>query len=561
MTQMITASKTPRAITVIGYCLLVIVLASCSGDGSKMRAQLEELERQNRADSVMTNDSLAEQLVKYFDRHGTPNERMRAHYILGRTYADMGEAPQALEEYHTAIECADTTANDCNYHTLSRVYSQMASVFHQQNLPQDELKALARFIHYIQVQGDTLQALRYQALLIKPYYLLGEKDTVLSIIARLNEQLENRGYHTDAVRNLGTAIYIYTERGQLAEAGRLLETYERESGMFDSMGNIVRGAEGHYWVKGNYELSINQIDSAEYYFRKAIQYGNIDAVSNAYKGMIAVYRHKQNLDSVVYYSHLNEVILDSLHNRMQTDAIHQAASLYDYTRSLKLAEQEARKRRETQILSFVLLFTAALVLAVQFRRYRRKLKERQVKYRQLYNELTNVKAERQSILEELDSLKARQYDEIIERKEHKNLELLQRITELETVIGRYKMFREGNHYEEFKSSQVALQFEKMASFRKNQPLPSKADWEILEKQFRNSMPDAYSTFCEHGLSPLEIRTCILLILNHEESVISGLTQSSGTVISTAKSRANKKLFNRQGASSLKYNLMRLIDAV
>ena len=89
----------------------------------------------------------------------------------------------------------------------------------------------------------------------------------------------------------------------------------------------------------------------------------------------------------------------------------------------------------------------------------------------------------------------------------------------------------------------------------------KADWEILEKQFRNSMPDAYSTFCEHGLSPLEIRTCILLILNHEESVISGLTQSSGTVISTAKSRANKKLFNRQGASSLKYNLMRLIDAV
>ena len=97
MKQMITPSKTPRAITVIGYCLLVIVLSSCSGDGSEMRAQLEELERQNRADSVMTNDSLAEHLVKYFDRHGTPNERMRAHYILGRTYADMGEAPRAVD--------------------------------------------------------------------------------------------------------------------------------------------------------------------------------------------------------------------------------------------------------------------------------------------------------------------------------------------------------------------------------------------------------------------------------------------------------------------------------
>ncbi|MCR4914745.1 MAG: hypothetical protein K6A96_03225, partial [Prevotella sp.] len=59
MKQMITPSKTPRAITVIGYCLLVIVLASCSGDGSQMRAQLEELERQNREYEDFTTDSLA----------------------------------------------------------------------------------------------------------------------------------------------------------------------------------------------------------------------------------------------------------------------------------------------------------------------------------------------------------------------------------------------------------------------------------------------------------------------------------------------------------------------
>ena len=63
--------------------VLAIVLAACSGDGSEMRAQLEELERQNRADSVMTNDSLAEHLVKYFDRHGTANERLNLLHVLG----------------------------------------------------------------------------------------------------------------------------------------------------------------------------------------------------------------------------------------------------------------------------------------------------------------------------------------------------------------------------------------------------------------------------------------------------------------------------------------------
>ena len=119
--------------------LLLAVLAACSDDGSQMRAQLEELERQNRADSVMTNDSLAEHLVKYFDRHGTPNERMRAHYILGRTYADMGEAPAALEAYLDAADCADTTTLDCDWAKLSRVYGQMSEIFYLQGLIEDNI--------------------------------------------------------------------------------------------------------------------------------------------------------------------------------------------------------------------------------------------------------------------------------------------------------------------------------------------------------------------------------------------------------------------------------------
>lgn len=86
-------------ITLACLCALFLVPACSGGDKEQMLRQLEELERMNRADSVMQNDSLAEQLVEYFDRHGTPNERMRAHYILGRTYADMGEAPRALEAY------------------------------------------------------------------------------------------------------------------------------------------------------------------------------------------------------------------------------------------------------------------------------------------------------------------------------------------------------------------------------------------------------------------------------------------------------------------------------
>ena len=106
-------------------CALWLMMSCGEGKGDRLK-QLEMLEEMNRADSVMNNDSLAEDLVDYFDKHGSPNEQMRARYILGRTYFDLGELPRALETYLKATDCADTTASDCDYKTLSRVYANMA---------------------------------------------------------------------------------------------------------------------------------------------------------------------------------------------------------------------------------------------------------------------------------------------------------------------------------------------------------------------------------------------------------------------------------------------------
>ena len=133
--------------------VLCLSFASC-GDGSRRRLQLEELERQNRADSLMTNDSLALSLAKYFDRHGTANEQMRAHYILGRTYADLGEAPQAIQSYQDAIDRADTTSQDCDYYTLCRVHAQTASVYYDQLLPDNMIHEERLAMKYAKMAND-----------------------------------------------------------------------------------------------------------------------------------------------------------------------------------------------------------------------------------------------------------------------------------------------------------------------------------------------------------------------------------------------------------------------
>ena len=100
-----------RLLTIIGI-FLCLVLQGCK-------------DQENQEESLMTNDTLAIGLCDYFDGRGTPNERMLAHYILARTYVDMNEIPQALEELQKAAACADTTAADCDRRLLTRVNRQV----------------------------------------------------------------------------------------------------------------------------------------------------------------------------------------------------------------------------------------------------------------------------------------------------------------------------------------------------------------------------------------------------------------------------------------------------
>ena len=71
-------SKMKKILTGLIFVGAMALLAGCGGNKAQMLQQLEQLELQNRSGEPMLNDSLAEDLVSYFDRHGDANERMRS---------------------------------------------------------------------------------------------------------------------------------------------------------------------------------------------------------------------------------------------------------------------------------------------------------------------------------------------------------------------------------------------------------------------------------------------------------------------------------------------------
>ena len=283
--------------------------------GDRMYFELVRLKAENKSEVTFKSDSIIKEVVEYFKEKGNANEKMLAYYLLGRTYFDMEEAPEALQAYYDAISSADTTSTSCDYSTLTVVYGQMSRIFHQQNLPHDEIWALKHYIEYIRRYESKKDYLIAKEQLIRPLYLLNEKDSVLQIIKDTYSALKQMGEHQEAADAIAVAIFIYIERGELDKAKHAMDIFEKESGLFDKYGNITEGREHYYYTKGFYELAVNRLDSAEYNFRKAIKYGYL---SDGYKGLLSIYREKQNIDSVNYFSRQYEAAQDSLHNKMQT---------------------------------------------------------------------------------------------------------------------------------------------------------------------------------------------------------------------------------------------------
>ena len=527
--------------------------------GDRMYFELVRLKAENKSEVTFKSDSIIKEVVEYFKENGNANEKMLAYYLLGRTYFDMEEAPEALQAYYDAISSADTTSTSCDYSTLTVVYGQMSRIFHQQNLPHDEIWALKHYIEYIRRYESKKDYLIAKEQLIRPLYLLNEKDSVLQIIKDTYSALKQMGEHQEAADAIAVSTYIYLERGELDEAKHAMDIFEKESGLFDKYGNITEGREHYYYTKGFYELAVNRLDSAEYYFRKAIKYGYL---SEGYKGLLSIYREKQNIDSVNYFSRQYEAAQDSLHNKMQTNAIHQMSALYNYSRSQKEAEQEREKAQDRlYLLSIISFATIILLMAVIFVAwlYRKNQKEKKARIAELEKTLNSARLQRNTILEELRILKEKDYESIIAIKEKQEQELTKRIEILEAESINKKNtidVRRTDNIEGFLDSAIAQQFVKRATSKTERIKPTESEWNLLTSQFSKDIPVTYKSFGQgKPLSQLEQRICILLILDIPEKVISLMTDSYASTISNAKARANEKLYGKKDAHSLRNNLI------
>jgi tetratricopeptide (TPR) repeat protein len=527
----------------------------------RMQYLLHRTNAENKTDFQFTTDSLTKELVDHFDSHGTVNEQVLAHYLLGRAYSDMGEAPQAINSYQNAIDAADTTIADFNFQTLVCVYSQIAEIYHNQLLLTNEIEVRKKACHYAFRANKKRWGIYNQAMTAGAYILLNKKDSAEILLKSAIEQYRKYGYTQDALRYSRALLQIYTESPKrLSEAKALMDQFEAESQLFNEHHELPPSQRQYYDYKGKYYEGLNRLDSAEFYYRKIYRSGmSFTNQDPMYRGLLSVFSKRHQADSIAKYAQLYGMANDSSIALKDRELVAQMASLYNYNRSQKEAEQERGKTRETREILAVFILFAFLLIAVISWIYFRKQQMKKKKIRQLESELEKAMLTRREVQEELKQLKSQDYESVIAANEKKESELTQIIERLKAENDTFRS-KERNtdidHLEDFLESNIAQLFIKKAKGKTGRPIPSDAEWRLLESQFIKDMPNTFKSFGEgKTLSQLEQRICVLLILDISEKTISTMTDSVASTISNAKARANDKLFGKKEAHSLKTNLI------
>ena len=376
----------------------------------RMKLLLLRMKALNKLDCLLDTDTLAS-LVKYFDRHGSANDRMLANYILGCYYIGKGNSPEAMRYLHLAAEAADTTDAGCDWRTLHKVHVHTAQQLMYQNALMDAMDENTLALKYAMAAKDTFNAIITLEQRSNIYLNQKQDDKAFDIRSKLYGMYKNHGYDKEAAISVWPLVSMLAKRGNLAAAKRCIGIFEKESGLVDSIGNIEKGREAYYVDKGIYMFKLNKIDSAEYYFRKCL--GNTNSHFNckdSYEGLEDVYKKRHIPDSVAKYSDLARITTDLMYAEMNTTHLQQMRAMYNYNEyklSAEVYKRKALSARLTTIIIALVVSILAICVAIYIRKKRRARRMEVLKYERSIAELEKARQELYTVNERQQAEMAR----------------------------------------------------------------------------------------------------------------------------------------------------------
>ena len=508
----------------------------------KMRYELLRHKAMNKACITFTSDSVMKEVVDYYDHHGSANERMLANYVLGCVYRDMYEAPMALEYYNKATEQADTTAADCDYGTLYRVYSQMGFLFSKQYLPYQLLDAFGKAVKYAYLAKDTLNAIINYQNRENAYSYLGNKDSVIAINLHAATMFKQIGNNYAAAIAFGCNYNYYVEKEDTLNALKTFKAYfstgyEGNSEYEDSKAYVL-------CQKGTYYMFTAQLDSAYNNLQQSLRLCKSYSIKAATTKALAQYYAKVNQPAMAMkYALQSSEYNDSDLIEARKTQLQQVQAMYDYSRNQEVAKRAEQKAKRSMQMNYMIVFACVILFLFLSYIYRKQLalKKKRIAASKLVYEDCLLKLKRlQEEKAQLVAEKDKKLAQIITEKENAISKL---VSEIHDIQNRYSLSSMSDAYLVLKNSSI---YKKIQCIETH-PLEemNEEDWTELADTVEELIPN-FIPMLKNRVSDRDYRICLLIRLGIPASLMARLLNLSDAAISKSRKTMLKKLCGKVG---------------
>ena len=508
----------------------------------KMRYELLRHKAMNKAYISFTSDSKMKEVVDYYDRHGSANERMLANYVLGCVYRDMHEVPLALEYYNKAAEQADTTAADCDYGTLYRVYSQMGFLFSKQYLPYQLLDAFGKAEKYAYLAKDTLYAIINYQNKGDAYDYLGKKDSVVAINLRSANMFKRIGDNYNAAIALGCNYSYYIEKQDSVNAKKAFEAYFSTG--YEGNSNYGDAKAFLLCEKGRYYMFVSRLDSAFSCLNQSLKLSKSYSNKAAATKVLAQYYARVNKPVLAMkYALKSSEYNDSDLLAVRESQLQQIQAMYNYGRNQEIARKAELKAERITMLVYVLIAGGVVIFLLLTYLYLKQLKKKKEKIlvtKHLYDDSLLKLRQKQEELELLRTVNDRKIADVIKEKEQTINKLKE---DLKDIRDKYSnsslsdvdiLLKESSIYKRIKY----LELHPKETMREN-------DWIELEETIEQLIP-SFIPLLKNRLNVMAYRICLLVKLEISTSSIAILLGLSSSAISKYRKVMLEKLCGRSG---------------
>ena len=505
-----------------------------SSNDNKYYYDLLKIRTNDKAYIAHTSDSAILSVINYFENHDFNNLLPVAYYYGGRVYSDLGDAPQAIEYFHKAIDCPNI-----NPITMAVAYSQMASLYSNIRVFDLAIEAYTNAMELNHQNEDSISFLYNMRSIGEIYSVQNKNDSAFIIYNKALKLAENMG-----LEKLSNSIKLnignwHINNNNYDDASTILSSIRTNLPNEDS--TTIANSYAHIYYKLNIE------DSTILYCNKLIKSKNLNAQLNGYNILTNLYMHNNSTEDAYNSIIMSTQLSDSIRKLNTPYEIRQLSSIYNYQireRENNKLKQEAHEY-EIKIIylcgSIFIIVVVALITTYALRMKNKAQKEK-------INRILGEHYQSQNLISNAEK-RISTLEDLLANETNKSQSL---INELAIQKESLQLFTQQAKLREDAANAIETA-EIVARFRKtlsNDSNPSDNDWEQLDKYINQQFPGFKNVLYKLAkLSEIEYQVCLLLKAKFTPTEITKLVNLSKSGLGNARKRLFVKAFKTDGTAS------------